>query len=83
MKAKNEIITLKIKGITIDTVVINFISNTYYDKTDETVTKYLCYAQNRLLVVTETNGIITNNVTICDYCVIPEADEILKNHINN
>lgn len=83
MKAKNEIITLKIKGITIDAVVINFISIVYHHKDDETVAKYLCYAQNRLIMVTETNGIITDNVTMCHYCVIPEADEILKNHFNN
>lgn len=83
MKKKNEIITLNFKGIPIDVIVINFISSTYYDKTDETITKYLCYAQNRLIIVTETNGIITDKVTICDYCVIPEADEILKNHFNN
>ena len=83
MKNKNEIITLNFKGIAIDAVVINFISTTYYDKTNETVTKYLCYAQNRLIIATETNGIITNNKIICDYCVIPEADEILKNHFNN
>lgn len=83
MKNKNEIITLTIMGLTINTVVIDFISTTYYDKTDETVTKYLCYAQNRLLIVTETNGVITDNKTICYYCVIPEADEILKNIINN
>lgn len=83
MKAKNEIITLKIKGLTINTVVIDFISSTYYDKTDETVTKYLCYAQNRLVIVTETNGIVTDNKTICYYCIIPEADEILKDYIND
>lgn len=83
MKNKNEIITLKIKGITIDFVVIDFISTVYHDKTDETVTTYLCYAQNRLVIVTETNGVITNDKTICYYCVIPEADEILENRINN
>lgn len=83
MKRKNEIITLTIKGLTINTVVIDFISSTYYDKTNETVTKYLCYAQNRLIIVTETNGVITDNKTICYYCVIPEADEILKDYINN
>lgn len=82
MKAKNEIITLTVKGITIDFVIINFINRTYCDKTDEIVTKYLCYSQNRLVLVTETNGVITYNSTMCDYCVIPEADEIL-NSVNN
>lgn len=81
MKAKNEIIVLKVKGITIDFVVIDFISRTYYDKTDEIITKYLCYGQNRLVIVTETNGIAAYTKTMCDYAVIPEADEIL-NSIN-
>lgn len=81
MKAKNEIITLKVKGITIDFVVIDFISRTYYDKTDEIITKYLCYGQNRLVIVTETNGVVAYTKTMCNYAVIPEADEILENSI--
>lgn len=83
MKNKNEIITLKIKGLSIDFVVVDFISTVYHDKTNETVTTYLCYGQNRLIIVTETNGIAAHTKTICYYAVIPEADEILENHINN
>lgn len=81
MKDKNEIITLTVKGITIDFVVIDFINRTYYDKTDEIITKYLCYGQNRLVIVTETNGVVAYTKTMCDYAIIPEADEIL-NSIN-
>lgn len=81
MKAKNEIIALNIKGIIIDVVVIDFINRTYYDKTDEIITKYLCYGQNRLVIVTETNGVVAYTKTMCDYAIIPEADEIL-NSIN-
>lgn len=76
MKNKNEIITLKVRGITIDFIVIDFINAVYYDKTDETVITYLCYGQNRLVIVTETNGIATYTKTVCDYAIIPEIDDV-------
>lgn len=76
MKNKNEVITLKVKGITIDFVVVDFISTVYHDKINETITTYLCYAQNRLVIVTETNGIATYTKTVCDYAIIPKIDDI-------
>ena len=79
--SKNEIIVLKVKEMNIDFVVIDFISSGYHVKTNETVTTYLCYGQNRLVIVTETNGIAAYTKTMCSYAVIPEADEIL-NSIN-
>lgn len=67
--------------LTIPAYVVNIVDNTYY-----------LYAQNRLVAIQVQHTIgedpmtgdkvdeydVTDTNTICDYCVIPEADNILK-----
>ena len=69
------------EGLTIPAYVVNIVDNTYY-----------LYAQNRLVAIQVQHTIdedpmtgdkideydVIDTNTICDYCVIPEADNLLE-----
>ena len=78
----NEVILCRTeRGIVIRAYVLNILNNVYY-----------LYVQNRIIAIevqhTVENDPITgdlydewcqiNSTVICDYCIIPEADNILR-----
>ena len=54
-----------------------------YDR-DDSCYGYLCYAQNRLFVAVDDDlmALLLLDYVVCDYCVIPEADELLDKELN-
>lgn len=55
------------EDLTIKACVLSIVDTTYY-----------IYAQNRIVALSTTDSIITDSNIICDYCVIPEIDEALR-----